>query len=59
MKGLYTEVHDEVEIVIIDYSMVSHENQFELMKLSLDYMLAPSVAKELIGLSQEKKPCSF
>ncbi|WP_420318459.1 hypothetical protein [Ekhidna sp.] len=38
MKGLYTEVHDEVEIVIIDYSMVSHENQFELMKLSLDYI---------------------
>ncbi|MEQ9007321.1 MAG: hypothetical protein RLP12_05520 [Ekhidna sp.] len=38
MEGLYKEIHDENEIVVIDYSKVPHEKEFELMKYSLEYI---------------------
>ncbi|WP_425392075.1 hypothetical protein [Ekhidna sp.] len=38
MKALYTEVHRGREIVVIDYSMVPHEEEFALMKYSLEYI---------------------
>ncbi|SNT28000.1 hypothetical protein SAMN05421640_3142 [Ekhidna lutea] len=38
MQGLYTEIHNEKEIVVIDYSIVPHELEFDLMKYSLEYI---------------------
>lgn len=38
MKGLYTEIHNEKKIVVIDYSMVPHKEEFALMKYSLEYL---------------------
>ena len=36
MEGLYTELHSKNKIVVIDYSMVPHEKEFDLMKYSLE-----------------------
>jgi hypothetical protein len=38
MEGLYKQMHNGKEIVVIDYSIVPHKIQFELMKHSLDYI---------------------
>ena len=38
MKGLNTVIHNEKKIVVIDYSVVPHEKEFELMKHSLEYI---------------------
>lgn len=35
MQGLYKEIQNGKEIVVIDYSIVSHEQEFQLMKESL------------------------
>ncbi|MEP0985629.1 hypothetical protein [Ekhidna sp.] len=35
MEGLYTEIYRGKEIVVIDYSVIPHELEFELMKASL------------------------
>ena len=38
MNGLYHEYHQGVDIIVIDYSIVPHEDEFGLMKYSLDYL---------------------
>ena len=38
MEGLYTELYNKKNIVVIDYSMVPHEKEFDLMKHSLQYI---------------------
>lgn len=38
MEGLYTQIHNEEEIVVIDYSTVVHGKEFELMKYSLEFI---------------------
>lgn len=42
MKGIYHEKHLNHEIIVIDYSIVPHEDEFKLMQDSLEYLASRS-----------------